>query len=592
MRISLVLHQWALSPMQYDPRMISQRLWKALYALLLLCAMAGVRGQALNLTELPPGYLGGHAELLLEDGAPLTQTQAQIRFEAGQGVKGERNVPGFGIGARAVWLHWTLLNSTDISRDMRLSIGTTWLDAIDIYVIGPERQEAQWRMGDERDHASGLKAAIGYEVAPVFAPGRSELYVRVQSIDPMVVPIELLTPEQAARNDELVRYTYGFIYGFLIALVAYNFMLYAGLRDRNHLLYSVYLTTLICLNLAYTGHGLAWIWPGQPDLQRYVILGLMVVFGCAGLLFARRFLDLKSHAPRTDAWISRGSAGVLALFALSVVVQSHLAAALLAFVFFGVFTVSMVYLGLLTVHHRRVSGRYFLPAVVFGMLGGGSTFLVVLGLTPFNTLSYHALELGIILEATLLALAVAHQVRLHQQATLHAEHLASHDPLTGLHNRRAFQERGQALWSTSARGHRPLSMILLDLDYFKQVNDTHGHATGDQALVMSAQLLTKACRAGDVLARWGGEEFILLLPETDIEQACVFAERLRQEFVEQKVHTEHQTLQITASFGVAQRGAHTNLEALIKSADVALYEAKHAGRNQVQRARRMNELPL
>jgi diguanylate cyclase (GGDEF)-like protein len=258
----------------------------------------------------------------------------------------------------------------------------------------------------------------------------------------------------------------------------------------------------------------------------------------------------------------------------------------MAFGFFGIFTVSMVYLGLLTVHNRRIAGRYFLAAVVFGMLGGGSTFLVVLGLIPFNTLTYHALELGIILEATLLALAVAHELRRHQQATLRAEHLASHDPLTALHNRRAFLERAQALWSTAERGHRPLSMILMDLDFFKQINDTHGHAVGDQALIQSAQLLYRACRAGDVLARWGGEEFILLLPETDIEQACAFAERLRQQIAEQEVPTEHRTLHLTASFGVAQRDVHANVEALIKSADVALYAAKHAGRNRVQRSRK------
>jgi diguanylate cyclase (GGDEF)-like protein len=389
---------------------------------------------------------------------------------------------------------------------------------------------------------------------------------------------------QLERTEHSVSYAYGFLYGFLIALVAYNFMLFVGLRERRYLLYSAYTVALIVLNVAYTGHGLSFLWPHQPGLQRYVILGLMVAVACVGLLFSRRFLALQTHAPKLDAWIRWSSLVLIPAFLATVVVQSQWAAVWLAFTADGVFMVAMVCLGLMTARSGRWAGRYFLLAMVCGMTGLAGTFLVVLGLIPFDTLSYHGLELGITLEATLLALAVAHQMRQHQIVAVRAEHLARHDPLTGLLNRRAFQERAQAMWSTAERGRRALSLMLVDLDHFKEINDAYGHAVGDMALVKCGELLTKACRAGDMLVRWGGEEFIFLLPETDLEQACAFAERVRLQLAEMVWHADQPALRLSASFGVAQRGHQGTLDELVHSADQALYHAKHLGRNQVVRA--------
>lgn len=576
---------WVPERARYYETMFFSRIFAAFLALV-LCSGAGLlhaQPQQLDLSAMPSAYLGAHAELLFEEGPALTLSQVQGYLEAGKGVPSAHQVPGYSIGARSVWLHWQVHNPAASPVAMQLAVGPTWLDFVDAYVVHAQQVQTHWQTGDERAQPPGLRAALGYQLPVLFAPGRSDLYVRVQSVDPMVIPVELLTPEQAAHNDVLIRYSYGFIYGFLIALVVYNVMLYFGLRARSHLFYSIYLTSLICLDIAYTGHGLAYVWPQQLGVQRYVILGWMVVFGCAGLMFAQRFLDLPTHARRANVWVQRGIVAVMLAFAACVALQSHLAAAWLAFGFFGVFTLGMVFLGALTLRQGRVAGRYFLMAVVCGMVGALLTFLTVLGFAPYTTLSYHALEIGVMLEATLLALAVAYQMRRQHKDTLLAQHAASHDPLTGLFNRRAFMERAQGLWSSAGRGLRPLSLIMLDLDNFKTINDVHGHAMGDQALVHSAQVLAAACRAGDVLARWGGEEFILLLPETDIEQATAFAERLRQQFEQQVLHAGKQVVPLTASFGVVQRGGHPSLDGLIKSADVALYQAKHGGRNQVSR---------
>jgi len=160
--------------------------------------------------------------------------------------------------------------------------------------------------------------------------------------------------------------------------------------------------------------------------------------------------------------------------------------------------------------------------------------------------------------------------------------LARRDPLTGLYNRRGFLEQALPVYSTAMRRRRPLSVVMLDIDRFKLINDLHGHDAGDRTLVIAADMLRNACRLGDVVARWGGEEFVMLLPETQGDQAHKLAERLRESFARTKVALENGAeASFTASFGVAVRGESMDFEALLRESDAALYAAKHAGRDRV-----------
>ncbi|HWR79426.1 MAG TPA: GGDEF domain-containing protein, partial [Pseudomonas sp.] len=125
------------------------------------------------------------------------------------------------------------------------------------------------------------------------------------------------------------------------------------------------------------------------------------------------------------------------------------------------------------------------------------------------------------------------------------------------------------------------SLIMLDLDHFKDINDRFGHDAGDLALEQTARLLERTCRSGDVLARWGGEEFLLLLPETGLAEARALAERLRVEVQGLGLATREHAVSLSASFGVIERSTQDQLEQLINQTDRLLYRAKHAGRNQV-----------
>jgi diguanylate cyclase (GGDEF)-like protein len=189
---------------------------------------------------------------------------------------------------------------------------------------------------------------------------------------------------------------------------------------------------------------------------------------------------------------------------------------------------------------------------------------------------------------SLLALQAAEalvRARLYEQA----ERLATTDGLTGLVNRRRFNELLDQRLREAARYQRPLSLLLLDIDHFKKVNDTHGHPAGDAVLRGVAKLLQKSARETDVAARYGGEEMALILPETDAQGALAIAERLRK-LVEQARHpTEQGALKVTVSIGISTAGVNSQAAetpaGLLEEADRALYRAKHGGRNRVEAAR-------
>ncbi len=166
-----------------------------------------------------------------------------------------------------------------------------------------------------------------------------------------------------------------------------------------------------------------------------------------------------------------------------------------------------------------------------------------------------------------------------KEANRTISHQAATDYLTELYNRRYFNECLTAALSAARRHTYPLAMIMIDLDNFKRVNDTHGHSAGDLVLKRFASLLRDMIRTEDVAARWGGEEFIILLSHTVSDAAAALAERIRSAFEQQSDSSSRFFL--SASFGVVQLQENDDADTLIRRADTALYQAKHEGRNRV-----------
>ncbi len=160
--------------------------------------------------------------------------------------------------------------------------------------------------------------------------------------------------------------------------------------------------------------------------------------------------------------------------------------------------------------------------------------------------------------------------------------LATTDSLTGLNNRRHLLESGSRIMEAYRRYRRPLALLMLDIDHFKKINDTYGHAAGDLVLIQLADVLRSVLRAADLCGRFGGEEFVCLLPETSVAEALVLAERLRGKLAEQAVFSEAGEIFFTVSIGVSvAMPEDISIDRLIHRADMALYEAKRTGRNRI-----------
>ncbi len=589
-----------------------------LYLLTFVCLCAEASPLPIS-PNAPRIFLGQHLMYLEDPTGGLGLNE--VRQERGDWVASRNEVPSFGFTRSAFWFKVQLTADTPQRRLVELAYPR--LDHINVYVIQNGRLVDDHELGDQHPFRSRPIHYTNF-VFPIelAAGGTTEILVRLETASAMQLPMILWEPDTLLSQSHESSFLDGLIYGFLIALAAYHLMLFLQIREASFLYLTFYTLSISIALGTLGGKSFAFLWPdaiGWNETAFVFMGGCSVLFSC---LFTNSTLLLHESRPRLASLLLYvGFAGLgigLLAFALpyDVAVQAFL-----------LVTSCSLLLNILAYVLRSLD-RYqpaycFLGAALTISMALAATGMDTLGLMPNNRLAANTALIGTCLHFLLFAMALATRLKLDrsareqaqqqnaetQQLLLAAQHnlterleelvtertaalraanrklqnLSNTDALTGLRNRRHFNEVLEVEFKRSRRTQSPLSLLIIDIDHFKRINDTYGHPFGDQCLSKVGEILNEGRRAADLCARYGGEEFVLLLPDTPLSGATIVAENLRNLFAASELENDGVEVSITVSIGVAALSPSMAGDALtlLKAADQQLYKAKEAGRNSV-----------
>jgi len=530
----------------------------------------------------------------------------------------------FGYTSSAYWLRLRLDNRR--AGPWMLELAYPTLDRVDLYYTDAGGRPAHLRSGDLLAYSQRPFPHRNL-VFPLDLPaGRSLLYLRVKSEGSMTIPASLWQPEAFARATPGIYAMLALYFGSLLALGAFNLLLYFAIRDRAYLEYVLFALGMAIGIAATNGFIQEFVWPNWPVLSNLSFpLGFSIA-GLFGAMFTRTFLDTAHTAPT----LHKVLAGLMAVFVLSVAAHlvSYRAAAML--VSLGGLAVSVTSLsaGVLAMRRGHPGARFFLLAWTVLLVGVGVMGMRNFGWLPTNHFTVYAMQVGSTLDLLLLSFALADRINsmrgekeaaqaeslaakqtmletlqrteeeLEQRVEARTRELAAanahlvenertlsriarQDALTGLGNRIALEEDMVKAIARSTRLGTGVAAMLIDLDRFKPINDEHGHGIGDEVLRLIAARLRESTRKTDTVARLGGDEFVVAVEGRNVvTDAHAVAEKILAR-MDEVIEVRGLRLRVGASIGIAVLvGGKGDPDELLRRADQAMYLAKRQGGNR------------
>lgn len=595
------------------------------------CLLSGraAFAQALVLDQAQGSFaLRPHIEVLEDADGSLdmegaAQAAAAGRFSAPRSL-GELN---FGYSKSAFWLRLPLESRLASASDWLLEIAYPSLDRVELFLARGDGQVTRMVSGDRMPFAERPYPNRNL-LFPLHLAGKegAVLYLRVTSEGSLTLPLTLWAPDDFRLHNQDSYAGFSLYYGMLLALGLYNLLLYFSLRDRSYLAYVAFVISMAVGQLSLNGLGNEYIWPDFPAWGNVALPSGFAATGLFGAIFTRLFLDTRHRAPRADRLILAIAVG-FALAAVAPAVIPYRLAAILTSLLGAAFSMVAVAVGIHSLARRHPGARYFLIAWSLLLLGVGMLALRNLGWLPTTLFTTYGMQIGSALEMLLLSFALADRIQQERQGreaaqgdalqskqllvdTLRSneqvlearvaartrdlteansrlreneallQRMARHDPLTGLANRLLLVDRINHGLAAARRNDSRLAVLLIDLDGFKPVNDNHGHAVGDQLLVVLADRLRRSVREVDTVARLGGDEFVIVLEAVQqVEDARRVAAKVVDE-MGRPMALDGRELGVSASIGIALfPDDGLDAQTLLKRADEAMYKAKHAGRN-------------
>lgn len=522
----------------------------------------------------------------------------------------------FGFVDGAYWFHIRLLNrDTQVHRRI-LAVNYVLLDEIDVYLRRANGSTIHFSSGDSQIFDQrALRSRMPNFAIDLDDAEQADLLVRVRSKSSMQVPLVLYSQKAFFERTRDGYLGVGLYYGILLALLLYNLILFVSLRDTNYFYYILYVSgfgfVLLCLN----GLAFEYLWPGSPWLANTAIPVSMALAMLFMHQFVRAFLNLRRRLPLGDRIILGFIVFHTAMVVLSLLIDYRSAVLLgTAAVFPGVAAILVV--SLILARRGDRAAQILLLAWAMLLIGTTTYAMVSFGLLPNVFMTEYGMQIGSALELILLSFALAwrfaalrdENIQIVQSArneleirvdertrklSSTLEELAGanerlresnlRDGLTGAYNRHYFDAAFGSMLAESQSAGRAFGVLVVDIDHFKRVNDEAGHLVGDDCLRLTAATIGNVVADRGSVTRYGGEEFVVLLPEINRETLHIIAESIRAAVCGTPLVTNGASKPLTISIGAAMSKSGETVESttLLQRADEALYRAKHEGRNRV-----------
>jgi len=578
-------------------------------------------GATVNITDSTHKYDNFTIQYLYDETSSLTiQDIEKTDFEK---TISNQFTQGYKYGN--AWFKLEFNNSSE-TQDFVLYFTESIWSILDLY----SKKDLYWKVEKNGLNIPLRERAIK-DNSPAFnitiPPGeRSILYIKGNTIASQIGEFQLFTKKEFFRPSRITISEWYIIYAFvLFAFILLNLYNFFRTRESIYAYYIGYVLIYIIFSFMHSG---VYISFGFPNWQEGLhVLGQLTLFSL--LLFSKEFLELKNTYPlmqKVFNWLA-----VISLIFAFLLSQNISYSTVASNIFFSAALITIVFVAIKILRDGFDGAKYYLIALMLYLPSMAIMALNFNTILPNTDITRYSFLGGAFIEIFLFTLILTNRYvdvnrerivaqnqlldeknnneeRLIVEIERQTEHLtkanqgltkktkeleeikerltveATTDMLSGLYNRRYFFEASAKSFYTAMRYEQNLSMLMLDIDKFKSINDTYGHMIGDSVIRICSNILKKLSRTSDILARYGGEEFIVILPETKLEDALLLAKRIREEIRQRDIDLNgDKIVHITVSIGASQLDNEndTSIENIIQRCDSALYSAKNSGRNRV-----------
>ena len=540
--------------------------------------------------------------------------------------KSQSQSPSYGFSPHTYWFRFTLPAQ---DHESLLELDYSLLDDISFYRIADGTVIETIFTGDSR-HFSERPVEHRSFLFPTPRTTQDQIILlKIRTSSAVQLSLRLWPNDTFFEQDQYFVIEQGLYYGIALVMMLYNVFLFFRLRDKVYLFYVLYVFTFVVNQLALSGFAYQLLWPNLPTWNEKSIAVFVPLGIVSSLILVNNFLKIKTFFPRIYIFTSIQVVIAATIALLGVIYPYSTMIAYVAGLALIASLTTLVVSYYVMLNRRFKYEIYFAAAWTAFLIGIAILAMNKLGIIPRTGFTESAAQIGSTIEIILLSFALAERLydeiqrrfiaeremlRIKEELILTQEKqnkelesrvesrtqdlkaaletvnklnvelsdLSTMDQVTGVRNRRYFEDMLAKEFGAALRSQSTLSLIMLDLDYFKKINDTYGHLAGDLCLKRVAKATYDTVkRTSDLVCRYGGEELAIILPNTDHYGAMNIAERIRDEIERLNIDFAGQTIRLTASLGVASFTPDTNTtsDLLIALADKALYQAKDEGRN-------------